>query len=150
VNEAVALRESQDSTQDASLLPTLVVADAVPRDDQDVGDPSSTPLPAVVKKPLQIDAQPTNGITYVNVLFDLTNLPDRLAPYVDLFADYVTELGTASRDYKALAQYEKLKTGGVGAGVDSKISLDGSSNDGGVRLASGPRARPQRVLRRWR
>jgi Zn-dependent M16 (insulinase) family peptidase len=57
------------------------------------------------------------------VLFDLTNLPDRLTPYVDLFADYVTELGTASRDYKALAQYEKLKTGGVGAGVDSKVSL---------------------------
>ena len=42
-----------------------------------------------VRKPLQIDAQPTNGITYVNVLFDLTHLPDRLTPYVDLFADYV-------------------------------------------------------------
>ena len=127
VNEAVALRLSQDSQTDASLLPTLVVADAVPREIKRWGSVLET-TSGLVKKPLQIDAQPTNGITYVNVLFDLTNLPDRLTPYVDLFADYVTELGTASRDYKALAQYEKLKTGGVGAGVDSKISLDGSSN----------------------
>jgi Zn-dependent M16 (insulinase) family peptidase len=125
VNEAVALRESQDATQDASVLPTLVVADAVPRDVKKWGSVLDTTAGAVVK-PLQIDAQPTNGLTYVNVLFDLTNLPDRLAPYVDLFADYVTELGTAKRDYKELAQYEKLKTGGVGAGVDAKMSLDGS------------------------
>ena len=125
VEEAVALRASQDSTQDASVLPTLVVAEAVPRAIKTWGSVLETTAGAV-RKPLQIDLQPTNGLTYVNVLFDLTDLPDRLTPYVDLFADYVTELGTARRDYKALAQYEKLKTGGVGAGVDSKVSLDGS------------------------
>lgn len=32
VREAVALRDSQDSVQDASVLPTLVVSEAVPRD----------------------------------------------------------------------------------------------------------------------
>ena len=32
VREAVALRASQDSKQDASVLPTLVVSEAVPRD----------------------------------------------------------------------------------------------------------------------
>ena len=127
VTEAVALRASQDSTQDASVLPTLVVADAVPREIKRWGSVLEQ-TSGSVRKPLQIDAQPTNGITYVNVLFDLTHLPDRLTPYVDLFADYVTELGTASRDYKALAQYEKLKTGGVGAGVDAKVSLDGSKS----------------------
>jgi Zn-dependent M16 (insulinase) family peptidase len=125
VNEAVALRESQDATQDVSVLPTLVVADAVPRAVKKWGSVLDATAGAG-GKPLQIDAQPTNGLTYVNVLFDLTDLPDRLAPYVDLFADYVTELGTAARDYKELAQYEKLKTGGIGAGVDAKMSLDGS------------------------
>ena len=46
-------------------------------------------------------------------------------PYIDLFADFITELGTAKRDYKDLAQVEKLTTGGIGAGVDTAVPLDG-------------------------
>ena len=47
-------------------------------------------------------------------------------PYLDLFADFVAELGTAAYDFKQLSQREKLKTGGVGASVDSRVSLDGT------------------------
>ena len=101
VNEAVALSDTQDATQDATVLPTLIVADAVPRDINKWGA-----VKTATGKPLQIDPQPTNGITYANVLLDVTNLPDRLAPYLDLFADYITELGTKKRDYKQLAQRE--------------------------------------------
>jgi hypothetical protein len=58
--------------------------------------------------PLQLDEQPTNGITYASVLLDASTLPDRLVPYMDLFADYLTELGTAQRDYKAGASTRPL------------------------------------------
>ena len=42
--------------------------------------------------PVQLDEQPTNGITYAAVLLDVSDLPDRLVPYLDLFADFITEL----------------------------------------------------------
>ena len=123
VAEAVALFESQDKKQDASVLPTLVVADAVQREVKRWG---SKQLDTDAGVPLQLDEQPTNGLTYASVLFDVTDLPDRLVPYLDLFADFVAELGTAAYDFKQLSQREKLKTGGVGASVDSRVSLDGT------------------------
>ena len=131
VKEAIALRDSQDSEQDVSVLPALKVSEAVPREIKKWNSVVTEITAAAgdskrITKPLQVDEQPTNGITYVNVLFDLTDLPDRLTPYVDFFADFITELGTAERDYKDLAQYEKLVSGGIGAGVDTKMSLDGT------------------------
>ena len=122
VREAVALRDSQDSVQDASVLPTLIVSEAVPRE---ITKWTSEHVKTATGKPLQLDLQPTNGITYASVLLDVTDVPDRLVPYLDLFADFITELGTKERDYKQLSQLEKLKTGGVGAGVDSIPPLDG-------------------------
>lgn len=122
VREAVALRASQDRVEDVSLLPTLVVADAVPREIKRWGSQLGHTSSGV---PLQMDEQPTNGITYASVLMDVSDLPDRLVPYLDLFADFITELGTAKRNYKDLAQTEKLTTGGIGAGVDTVAPLDG-------------------------
>ena len=40
---------------------------------------------------------------------------------------YVTELGTAERDYKALAEAEKATTGGISCDVDTAV---GGSNGG--------------------
>ena len=92
MREAVALRASQDSDQDASVLPTLVVSEAVPREVKRWGSTQTTTASGV---PLQLDEQPTNGVTYVTALMDVTDLPDRLVPYLDLFADFLTELGVA-------------------------------------------------------
>ena len=126
VTEAIDLVTSQDAPQDAAVLPTLKVAEAVPREIKKWNsDVSRTLVSGTIKKPVQIDAQPTNGVTYVNVVFDMSDLPDRLTPYLDLFADFVTELGTKQRNYKDLAQYEKLISGGIGVGVDTRQSLDG-------------------------
>ena len=67
------------------------------------------------------------GITYATVMLDCSGLPDRLVPYLELFADFLTELGTAVRDYKEFAQVEKATTGGVGASVSATPALDGVS-----------------------
>ena len=122
VAEAVALRASQDKKEDVSVLPTLVVSEAVERPIKRWGSQQGTTKSGV---PLQMDEQPTNGITYVSALFDVSDLPDRLVPYIDLFGDFITELGTAKYSYKDLAQVEKLKTGGIGGGVDTSQPLDG-------------------------
>jgi len=122
VREAVALRASQDSVQDASVLPTLVVSEAVPREVKRWGSQQLTTKSGV---PLQLDEEPTNGITYVSAMMDVTDLPDRLVPYLDLFAEFLTEVGTARYDYKAFAQREKLKTGGIGVGISTVLPLDG-------------------------
>ena len=123
VKEAVALRASQDGDQNADILPTLKVSEAVPRE---IKRWNSKLTKTSGGFDLQIDAQPTNGITFANLLLDVSDLPDRLVPYLDLFADYITELGTKKMDYKSFAQEEKLKTGGIGAGVDVQQSLDAS------------------------
>ena len=63
----------------------------------------------------------------MTVMLDCSGLPDRLVPYLDLFADFLTELGTAARDYKDFAQLEKATTGGVGASVSATSCVDGIS-----------------------
>ena len=104
--------------------PTLKVSDAVPRE---IKHWNSSITKTSGGFDLQIDAQPTNGITFANLLLDVSDLPDRLVPYLDLFAYFITELGTKTMDYKALAREEKLKTGGIGASVDVQQSLDASA-----------------------
>eukprot|EP00227_Mantoniella_beaufortii_P012098 CAMPEP_0197588272 /NCGR_PEP_ID=MMETSP1326-20131121/9609_1 /TAXON_ID=1155430 /ORGANISM="Genus nov. species nov., Strain RCC2288" /LENGTH=1128 /DNA_ID=CAMNT_0043153083 /DNA_START=236 /DNA_END=3622 /DNA_ORIENTATION=- len=123
VKDAVALLASQDRKQDTSVLPTLIVAEAVPREIKRWGSQQGSTANGT---PLQLDEQPTNGITYASVLMDVSTLPDRLVPYLDLFSDFITELGTAKRDYKDLAQFEKLTTGGIGAGISTAETLDGT------------------------
>ena len=101
VKEAVALRASQDGDQNADILPTLKVSEAVPRE---IKHWNSLITKTSGGFDLQIDTQPTNGITFANLLLDVSDLPDRLVPYLDLFADFSTERGTNTMDYKALAQ----------------------------------------------
>ena len=60
----------------------------------------------------------------------------------DLFADFITELGTAKRDYKDLAQLEKLTTGGIGAGISSAETLDGVGAPQVRRFQFEPRSTP--------
>jgi len=56
----------------------------------------------------------TNGIIYVDLAMDLHALPQNLLPYVSLFGEALTALGTEDEDYVRLSQRIGRKTGGVG------------------------------------
>ncbi len=55
----------------------------------------------------------TNGIIYLDVGFDLRGLPQEYLPYLGLFSQALTEIGTESEDFVKLSQRIGRKTGGV-------------------------------------
>ena len=59
VADALVLKENQDKKEDVSVLPTLIVAEAVPKDIKRWG---SKNMKIAGNIPLQYDEQPTNGV----------------------------------------------------------------------------------------
>jgi hypothetical protein len=114
VEECVALKDAQEADADVELLPTLTM-DVVPQLAQTY---PSKHEKAAEDVPLQVDAQPTNGLTFFKIVFDLRGLPDRLISYLDLFTSWISELGTAQMDYRELSQAIKASTGGIRAEAD--------------------------------
>ena len=57
----------------------------------------------------------TNGIIYLDVGFDLSGMPQEYLPYLGLFSQALTEIGTEREDFVKLSQRIGRKTGGVWA-----------------------------------
>jgi Zn-dependent M16 (insulinase) family peptidase len=57
----------------------------------------------------------TNGILYLDIGFNLHTLPQDLLPYVPLFGQSLTKIGTEKEDFVKLSQRIGRKTGGVWA-----------------------------------
>ena len=55
----------------------------------------------------------TNGITYLDIGFNLHLLPQKYLPYSRLFGRALMELGTTREDYISLTQRISRKTGGI-------------------------------------
>jgi presequence protease len=70
--------------------------------------------------------QPTSGIVYFDVAFNLRTLAPELLPWVELFSESLTKIGTESEDFVKLAQRIGSKTGGVGANAMTFNRRDGS------------------------
>lgn len=101
-------QETPDSPEDLATIPGLALAD-LPADE--------TPIPqeaherqaaAVLLHPLE-----TAGIAYLDLVFPLDGVPDRLLPLVPLFGRALLELGTDRRDAVALTRRIAAKTGGI-------------------------------------
>jgi Zn-dependent M16 (insulinase) family peptidase len=56
---------------------------------------------------------PTNGVAYLDVGFNLTQLPAEYLPYVPLFGRALLELGTQTEDFVKLSQRIGRETGGI-------------------------------------
>ena len=122
IADALVLKENQDKKEDVSVLPTLVVSEAVPKEIKRWGSKNMSIAGAI---PLQYDEQPTNGVAYFAAHFDLNGLPQRLVPYLDLFADFIDQLGTEKFKYKDLAEEIKLRTGGFSVGSVVRTDQNG-------------------------
>lgn len=84
--KGLELQTQQSQPQDASCLPALKVSDIEP----------TMPLTelevalAAGQTPVQICAQPTNGLVYFRAFVSLHTLPEELRPYVPLFCRVLT------------------------------------------------------------
>jgi len=63
--------------------------------------------------PVQLCAQPTNGITYFRAAINASHLTDELKRYLPLFCMAATKMGAGQMDYRQLDQAIELKTGGL-------------------------------------
>jgi len=57
----------------------------------------------------------TNGILYLDLAFDVHRLPQELLPYVPLFGQCLTKIGTEREDFAALSRRIGRTTGGIWA-----------------------------------
>lgn len=109
------LHEKQNAKEDLSCLPSLKITDIPRRGDS---------FPLVKRSPLVTSRiTDTNGITYIRAKRKLNDtIPKELYPYLTLFADSLTSLGTSSEDYSQIEDAMKLHTGGISTHVD--VSTD--------------------------
>ncbi|CAR24777.1 pitrilysin family metalloprotease [Lachancea thermotolerans CBS 6340] len=103
------LQAKQNATEDLSCLPSLKIKD-IPR----AGDSYE------IKRADNIfhRISDTNGITYLRLKRSLDRvIPRDLYPYLPIFADCLTSLGTSKEHYSEIEDEMKLHTGGVSAHV---------------------------------
>ncbi|CCE62880.1 hypothetical protein TPHA_0D02430 [Tetrapisispora phaffii CBS 4417] len=104
------LQEKQNEKQDLSCLPSLSVDDISRNGDDFALAKDSTMYTRLTD---------TNGLTYVRGKINLKNVISKdLYPYLSLFADSLTHLGTSTEDYSEIENEIKLFTGGISASID--------------------------------
>ena len=110
VEDALRLKADQEARQDLSALPTLELSD-IPMKFEDV-----TSHDTVVRKAtVEFYAQPTNGITYLDIRSDFSRLTPEQQDLLPLFSRVLTQSGAAGQDYVEVAARIASNTGGVGA-----------------------------------
>ncbi len=71
--------------------------------------------------------QPTRGLVYLDLAFDLATLPERLLPHVAVLGRALLETGTARSDLADLSRRIDRDTGGIGFGLEARAGLQGPS-----------------------
>ncbi|MCA1796319.1 MAG: insulinase family protein, partial [Geobacteraceae bacterium] len=125
IEQAQQLQQNQEQVEDLSCLPDLEMEDIDPTEPRVEAESAR-----VSGLDIQRFAQPTNGLSYVNIYFSCAHIEDELVPYVPLFCTMLTQVGTDKYDYVEMAQRMEAKTGGIScsASVMNDIhSLDRAS-----------------------
>ncbi len=113
VETAAALQlrqETPDSAEDLAKLPVLDLADL----DKNI---RSIPIEAIQAQDSKILYHDlfTNGILYLDLVFDMRALPRELLPLTEIFSRALFETGTDKEDYVQLTQRIGKSTGGIHA-----------------------------------
>lgn len=101
-------QEAPDRREDLAKIPRLTLADL----EREI---KTIPVEVQEREGVRVlyHDLPTNGITYLDVGFDLHTLPGALLPYVSLFGRALTEMGTTTEDFTALSRRIGRETGGI-------------------------------------
>lgn len=103
----IKLEAAQKAKENADILPCLSISD--------VKEPPK--LPKIEKKtiqnvPTQLCKVPTNEITYLKCLFNITGLTQDEVMLVPLFCNVINEMGTKNHDYREFDKLVLSKTAG--------------------------------------
>jgi hypothetical protein len=70
----------------------------------------------------------TNGIAYLDLAFDISDIPEELQPYLPLLGKLITNMGAAGFDYEEMAKRIVLKTGGISYHLSAGLAMDSTHN----------------------
>ena len=117
--QGLELHEFQKRKDDASVLPTLNVATDISRD----LDRTDLKHVSIDEVPVQTLELKTNGINYLKLLFQASDLPSELQQFLPLFASVVTRIGAGKRDHRQMDQEVDLRTRGLSCSTLTRDSL---------------------------
>lgn len=140
------LEQQQLAEEDLSSLPTLTLRD-IPRS----GVHYPMDRSAVEDRELWTRVAPTNGLSYIRQALLLGGVRPDLHPFLPLFAEALTLVGTA-RDMATVDQDIQLHTGGILALVSCR-ALPRNTNEASLELflgSSALHANAPHVFRLWR
>jgi Zn-dependent M16 (insulinase) family peptidase len=70
----------------------------------------------------------TNGIAYLDLAFDVSDIPEELQPYLPLLGKLSVQMGAAGLSYEAMAKRLALRTGGLSVNLTTGLTADGKKN----------------------
>jgi presequence protease len=111
LHDAKSLRDSQNTPSDLSSLPSLALSD-VPMTFENV--PHS--LESVHGATVGLFPQPTNGLIYLDLQVDFSNIPERLKDLIPVFAFIAPKMGAGNHSYLEMASRIEAVTGGIAMG----------------------------------
>lgn len=104
------MQTTPDTPENLAKIPALTLDDIerdIKSESQEIVEQDGTTI--------YFHEQPTGGIAYLDLALNLKTLPAKYLPYVELFGEALTKMGTDSEDYVKLTQRIGIHTGGVGA-----------------------------------
>ena len=116
VREATTLQAEQNDPGDPSVLPTLQLSD-VPTSIEDV----PVMLEQVRGATLALCPQPTNGLVYLDLIADSSNLTEREKDLLPVLAFVLPRMGGGDSDYLEMAARIDRRTGGVSASAGTRV-----------------------------
>ncbi|MBX2835616.1 MAG: insulinase family protein [Gammaproteobacteria bacterium] len=119
VVKAKELAQRQSDEDDPEILPKVTLED----------------VPSVLKTPKGTDtilagcpavhfAQGTNGLVYQQVVIDFPSIAEKEIAYLPLYTSFLAELGSGGRDYLQTQVRQAEVTGGIGAYLMQRGSID--------------------------
>ncbi|KAJ3094970.1 Mitochondrial presequence protease [Phlyctochytrium planicorne] len=111
--DGIELVQLQEAPEDLSCLPTVTLAD-IPVVAKTY--PVSTKVIEPSSIPVQVRATATNGVSYIRINKSIGNLPTSLIPYLSLYSNAFTALGTQKTPILAdLDERIRLVSSGISA-----------------------------------
>ncbi len=132
IDQAQALAERQMQEDDAEILPKVTLAD-VP-DELHIAEGEQR---TVAGNPATFYAQGTNGLVYTQLIVDLPTLSAEQLQLLPLFCDCLTEVGVGDKDYLDIQSEQAAITGGIGARVSIRPSIDDMDSVKAIFILSG-------------
>ncbi len=119
VERAEALEARQRQEDDPELLPKVELQDVPP--DLKIAEGR---VGEVAGSPVTWYGQPTNGMVYQQVVVELPQLDPELLNLMPLLCDVLSEVGIHDQDYLTVQARQAAISGGVGARVSMRGSVD--------------------------